>query len=98
MLQLRSANEELLFDMQACRQNEANMLDFTQKLTDKNVCLQSEFIMIQTKANDLETAHGPLHDCINKLTHKIKVLEEDLRQERKKRKEECEILAKHVAE
>ncbi|KAM0733944.1 Coiled-coil domain-containing protein 186 [Formica fusca] len=98
ILQLRSVNEELRFDMQACRQKEADMLDFTQKLTDKNVRLQSEFIAIQTKANDLESEHGPLHDCINELTNKIKVLEEDLMQERKKRIEECEILAKHVAE
>lgn len=84
--------------MQACRQKEADMLDFTQKLTDKNVRLQSEFITIQTKASYLESEHGPLHDCINELTNKIKVLEEDLMQERKKRREECEILAKHVAE
>ncbi|XP_070153705.1 coiled-coil domain-containing protein 186 isoform X2 [Polyergus mexicanus] len=96
--QLRSVNEELRFDMQACRHKEADMLDFTQKLTDKNVRLQSEFIAIQTKANDLESEHGPLHDCINELTNKIKILEEDLMQERKKRREECEILAKHVAE
>ncbi|KMQ86585.1 hypothetical protein RF55_14390 [Lasius niger] len=98
ILQLRSTNEELRFDMQACRQKEADMLDFTQKLTDKNVRLQSEFITIQTKASYLESEHGPLHDCINELTNKIKVLEEDLMQERKKRREECEILAKHVAE
>jgi len=36
LLQLQSANEELQSDMQACRQKEADMLDFTQKLTDKN--------------------------------------------------------------
>ncbi|KAL6432709.1 hypothetical protein ACFW04_006252 [Cataglyphis niger] len=98
ILQLRSVNEELQFDMQACRQKEADMLDFTQKLTDKNVRLQSEFSAIQTKVNDLESEHGPLHDCINELTNKIKVLEKDLVQERRKRREECEILAKHVAE
>lgn len=84
--------------MQACREKEANMLDFTQKLTDKNVRLQSEFIAIQTKANQLESEQGPLRDCINELTSRIKTLEEDLMQERKKRREECEILAKHVAE
>jgi len=96
--QLRSTNEELRSDMQACRQKEADMLDFTQKLTHKNVCLQSEFTAIETKANHLESEHGPLHDCINGLTNKVKILEEDLVQERKKRREECEILAKHVAE
>lgn len=98
LLQLRSTNEELRSDMQACRQKEADMLDFTQKLTHKNVCLQSEFTAIETKANHLESEHGPLRDCINELTSKVKTLEEDLMQERKKRKEECEILANHVAE
>ncbi|XP_025155073.1 coiled-coil domain-containing protein 186 isoform X2 [Harpegnathos saltator] len=96
--QLRSANEELQSDMQACRQKEADMLDFTQKLTDKNVRLQSEFIIIQRKADYLESEHGPLRDCINELNNKVKVLERDLMEEQKKRKEECEILAKHVAE
>lgn len=98
MQQLRLSNEELQSDMQACRQKEADMLDFTQKLTDKNVLLQSEFTAIRTKAENLESEHGPLRNCINELTNKIKILEEDLMQERKKRREECEILAKHVAE
>jgi chromosome segregation ATPase len=98
MLQLRLANEELRSDMQACRQKEADMLDFTRKLTDKNVRLQSEFTAIQTKANHLESQYGPLRECINELTNKVKSLEENLTQERKKRREECEILAKHVAE
>ncbi|XP_018402469.1 PREDICTED: coiled-coil domain-containing protein 186 isoform X2 [Cyphomyrmex costatus] len=98
LLQLQSANEELQFDMEACRQKEADMLDFTQKLTDTNVRLQSEFIAIQTKANHLESEQGPLRERINELTSRVKTLEEDLIQERKKRREECEILAKHVAE
>ncbi|KAG5346017.1 CC186 protein, partial [Acromyrmex charruanus] len=98
LLQLQLANEELQSDMQACRQKEADMLDFTQKLTDTNVRLQSEFIVIQTKANHLESEQGPLRERINELISRVKTLEEDLMQERKKRREECEILAKHVAE
>ncbi|XP_018313701.1 coiled-coil domain-containing protein 186 isoform X2 [Mycetomoellerius zeteki] len=98
LLQLQSANEELQSDMQACRQKEADMLDFTQKLTDTNVRLQSEFTAIQTEANHLESEQGPLRERINELTSRVKTLEEDLMQERRKRREECEILAKHVAE
>ncbi|XP_070511664.1 coiled-coil domain-containing protein 186 isoform X2 [Cardiocondyla obscurior] len=98
LLQLQSTNEELVSDMQACRQKEADMLDFTQKLTDTNVRLQSEFIAIQTKVNYLESEQGPLRERIHELTSRIKSLEGDLMQERKKRKEECEILANHVAE
>lgn len=96
--QLRLVNEDLQSDMQACRQKEADMLNFTQKLTDKNVGLQSDFITIQAKANRLESEHDPLHKCINELINKIKTLEKDLIQERNKRKEECEILATHLAE
>lgn len=98
MQQLRTANEEMQSDMQACRQKEADMLDFTQKLTDKNVRLQTEFIAIQGKADYLENEHGPLRDCISELNSKVKSLEKNLTEEQRKRREECEILAKHVAE
>lgn len=95
---LRLANEELQADMSACRQKEAEMLDFTQKLTDKNVRLQSEFTAIEAKAKQLEQENGPLHQRINELINKMKVLEESLTRERKARIEECEALAKRLAE
>ena len=37
---LRSEAVEILADMAACRTKEAELLEFTQKLTDKNVTLQ----------------------------------------------------------
>ncbi|CAL7937946.1 unnamed protein product [Xylocopa violacea] len=95
---LRWTNEELQADMSACRQKEAEMLDFTQKLTDKNVRLQSEFTAIEAKVKQLEEENGPLHERISELIKKVKTLEESLAQERKSRTEECEILAKHLAE
>ncbi|KAG7200853.1 hypothetical protein KM043_003218 [Ampulex compressa] len=95
---LRSVNEELRCDMEACRQREADMLEFTQKLTDKNVQLQSEFTAIEARAKRLEKEHGPLHEYISKLNEKIKCLEAKLTEEQKVRTEECEILAKHIAE
>ncbi|KAF3422608.1 hypothetical protein E2986_04229 [Frieseomelitta varia] len=95
---LRLANEELQADMSACRQKEAEMLDFTQKLTDKNVRLQSEFTAIEAKAKQLEQENGPLHQRINELIDKVKALEESLAVERKARIEECEALAKCLAE
>ena len=95
---LRAANEELQADMLACRQKEAEMLDFTQKLTDKNVRLQSGFTAIEATTKELEEEHGPLHERIKNLTGKVKVLEENLAREQKTRREECEILARHLAE
>ncbi|XP_012267065.2 intracellular protein transport protein USO1 isoform X1 [Athalia rosae] len=95
---LRQSNAELQTDMDWCREREAHMLDFTQKLTDKNVRLQSEFTAIEAKNEQLELEQGPLHDQIRHLTSKVKELEISLASEKRKRTEECELLARHVAE
>ncbi|XP_046750137.1 coiled-coil domain-containing protein 186 isoform X2 [Diprion similis] len=95
---LRQSNTELQADMEWCREREAHMLDFTQKLTDKNVRLQSEFTAIEAKNEQLELEQGPLHDQIKELSSKVKLLEVSLSSEKSKRTEECELLARHVAE
>ncbi|XP_068978295.1 coiled-coil domain-containing protein 186-like isoform X2 [Bombus flavifrons] len=95
---LRLANEELQADMSACQQKEAEMLDFTQKLTDKNVRLQSEFTAIEAKAKQLEQEHGPLHQSISELIDKVKALEENLAREKKARIEESEVLERCLTE
>lgn len=92
------ANEELQADMSACQQKEAEMLDFTQKLTDKNVRLQSEFTAIEAKAKQLEQEHGPLHQSISELIDKVKALEENLAREKKARIEESEVLERCLTE
>lgn len=45
----KQRNCELESDMEACRVREAELLLFTQQLTDKNVRLQSEFTSMETK-------------------------------------------------
>lgn len=92
------ANEELQADMSACQQKEAEMLDFTQKLTDKNVRLQSEFTAIEAKAKQLEQEHGPLYQSVSELTDKVKALEENLAREKKARIEESEVLERCLTE
>lgn len=91
-------NQELQNDMESCRQRESQMLEFTQKLTDKNVQLQSELISIEAKNKRLEHEQGPLHEHITQLLSSVKTLDSNLAAEEKKRIEDCEILAKHVAE
>lgn len=46
---LKQRNAELESDMEVCRVREAELLLFTQQLTDKNVRLQSEFTTMETK-------------------------------------------------
>lgn len=51
MERLRLTNVELQQDAAACREREAELLDFTQKLTEKNVRLQSEFSALEAKVS-----------------------------------------------
>lgn len=44
--------------MESCRNREAELLEFTQKLTEKNVRLQSEFTAVEAKAHQLEIEHS----------------------------------------
>ncbi len=55
---LRGEAAELREDMAACRRKEAELLEFTQKLTDKNVTLQSDLASAEAKAAALESEHA----------------------------------------
>ncbi|XP_069697891.1 coiled-coil domain-containing protein 186-like isoform X2 [Periplaneta americana] len=95
---LRLSNAELQQDMAACREREAELLDFTQKLTDKNVRLQSEFSATEAKAQQLECEQGPLQRQITELENRVSKLSQQLEQEQQQRKEESQLLARHLAE
>lgn len=95
---LRTANKELQNDMDCCVERENQMLEFTQKLTDKNVRLQSDSTMMESRLKELEREQGPLREQVKELKIKIKEMAEELKEEKKKRVDECEILARHLAE
>ena len=46
--------------MVACRKKEAELLEFTQKLTETNVTLQSECAFTEGRASALESEHTRL--------------------------------------
>lgn len=96
--ELQIINKQLCEDMEYCQGREAYSLDYTQKLTETNVKLQSEFTTLEAKVKELEKEHVPLKETIVRLKTKIKGLEAHLLMEKTKRIEECELLAKHVAE
>ncbi|XP_011501549.1 PREDICTED: coiled-coil domain-containing protein 186, partial [Ceratosolen solmsi marchali] len=95
---LYTEKQEFLSDIEAYRQREIHMLDFTQKLTDKNVQLQCEFTNMQNKIRFLENNQKPLNKAINKFVSEVKNLEYTLSCEEIKRIQECEILSKYIAE
>lgn len=64
---LRQSNSEFEREVAACRAREAELLDFTQKLTEKNVRLQSEF-----SANESKVIH--FFYLINKITQHLFII------------------------
>lgn len=84
--------------MEACRVREAEMLLFTEQLTDKNVRLQSEFSALETKVQQLTCEQTLLKRTIKKLETSSDMLTEQLEKERSLRQEENQVLARHLAE
>lgn len=80
------------------RKKEADLLDFTQKLTDKNVILQSDLVALEAKSSALEAEHSKLVARIGELETDCSQTKVELEEERKKRKEETELLVKKLAE
>ena len=95
---LRQEASELVSDMAACRRKETELLEFTQKLTDKNVTLQSELSSVDCKATTLESEHQRLLVHLTAAETKLAVVITELEDERAKRKEETELLARKLAE
>ena len=95
---LRQEASELVSDMSACRRKETELLEFTQKLTDKNVTLQSELSSVDCKATTLESEHQRLLVDLTAAETKLAVVITELEDERAKRKEETELLARKLAE
>eukprot|EP00095_Tigriopus_kingsejongensis_P008244 maker-scaffold230_size244653-snap-gene-0.15 protein:Tk08244 transcript:maker-scaffold230_size244653-snap-gene-0.15-mRNA-1 annotation:"hypothetical protein L798_00576" len=95
---LRVDVHELNTDMSACRQKEAELLEFTQKLTDKNVTLQSDLAALEAKSSALEAEHSRLVAKISDLETLSSQLTVEVSEERKNRKHETGMLVKKLAE
>ena len=95
---LRQESAELISDMSSCRRKEMELLEFTQKLTDKNVNLQSEFSSVESKAATLEDEHRRLLVDLTTSETKLSTVMTELEEERDKRKTETELLARKLAE
>jgi Tfp pilus assembly protein PilN len=65
---LRQINAELISDMSQCRAKESELLAYTQKVTEKNVFLQSEFSATEGKNALLEQEIERLRNQIEKIT------------------------------
>ena len=96
--EVHAEKAECQMDIEAYRQREVQMLDFTQRLTDKNVQLQCDFTELQAKLVNLEKLQSPLHSSVDRLSAETKALKRDLAQEKSLRSQETELLSKFIAE
>jgi len=95
---LRAENIEVVADMANCRRKEGELLEYTQKLTDKNVSLQSEFSSVEARAATLEDEHTRIVTNLAKAESKLATVVGQLEEETSKRREETEMLARKLAE
>lgn len=95
---LKTDNQELAIDMAACQKKESELLEFTQKLTDTNVTLQSDLAFAEGRASALESEHTRLSNQVAELETSNGQLRIELDSECKNRKSETETLAKKLAD
>lgn len=88
MVLIKQRNADLESDMHSCREREAELLLFTQQLTDKNVRLQSEFTAMNTKVQQLTCEQTMLKRQLKEFDTKAELLVAQLTGERDKHREE----------
>ena len=98
MARLREEGSEVQADMAACRRKEAELLEFTRKLTDKNVSLQSEFSSIEVRAKQVEEREKQMSASLSLSEAALVEVTSKLEEEASKRREETELLARKLAE
>ncbi|XP_045135473.1 coiled-coil domain-containing protein 186-like isoform X2 [Portunus trituberculatus] len=95
---LQSTNNELENELLACRQKEAELLAFTQKLSDKNVHIQSQYSALQSKTQLTEIEHEELKAEVEELKLQKSKLKAELAKESQKHNIKLESLNQQLTE
>ncbi|KAL3289434.1 hypothetical protein HHI36_022859 [Cryptolaemus montrouzieri] len=95
---LKARNSDLESDVESCRKREAELLLFTQQLTDKNVKLQSEFTSLETKVHQLTSEQTLIKRSTKEHETKTAMLLGQLSEQKQKHLEEVESLKKSLNE
>lgn len=95
---LQSLNNELENELLACRQKEAELLAFTQKLSDKNVQIQSQYSALQSKTQMTDIEHEELIAEVEELKLQKSKLKAELAKETQKHNIKLESLTQQLTE
>ncbi|KAK9889160.1 hypothetical protein WA026_004441 [Henosepilachna vigintioctopunctata] len=93
---LKSRNSDLENDMESCRAREAELLLFTQQLTDKNVRLQSEFTALETKVQHLTSEQTLIKRTTKEHETKAAMLLGQLTEQKQKHLDEMDAIKKNL--
>ncbi|XP_046639587.1 coiled-coil domain-containing protein 186-like isoform X1 [Daphnia pulicaria] len=95
---IKQSNLDLEEDMQRCRAKESELLEFTQRLTETNVRLQSELATLQEKAQSLETQRDEILVKLEEAERKWKNVKLELQHEQENRSGEAAAWTRTVSE
>lgn len=95
---LKCRNSDLESDIEACRTREAELLLFTQQLTDKNVRLQSEFTALETRIHQLTSEQTHIKRSTKEHETKAAMLLGQLSEQKQKYLDEIDLLRKNFSE
>ncbi|KAK6635950.1 hypothetical protein RUM44_001205 [Polyplax serrata] len=93
---LHLQHSDMQHEVESCRNKEAELLEFTKQLTEKNVLLQSQFTAVDAKAQQLEIEHSSCTDQILQLINDNSNLKEELEKVKQQQGAENESLLKRL--
>ncbi|XP_022080798.1 coiled-coil domain-containing protein 186-like isoform X2 [Acanthaster planci] len=94
----KSDQSDLEMELQATRQKESELLQFTEKITSKNTSLSSDNAALQLKASQLESAVQKLERDLDELQTSYSQLSTELKQECQLRERESSLLTSKLTE
>lgn len=95
---IKQSNIDLEEDMQRCRAKESELLEFTQRLTETNVRLQSELATVHEEAQLLKTHRDEILAKLEEVERKWKNAKLELTHEQENRNGEATAWARTVSE
>merc|ERR1712226_1534454 len=96
--ELREEMAEMSTDMKSCKEKEAKLLEFTERLTETNVSLQSDLAAAECRVSALNEEHTIVMSRAKEAESSLSAFKSDLMTEKASRKQETELLARKLAE
>ena len=95
---IRQENDELQGEAARCRAKEVELLEYTQRLTEMNVRIQSELSGLREQAPECEAERRQLISRLDDTEARVKCLQMELADERSSRQSESSVWTRSVTD